>query len=413
MIDFLTTFWNLLSEMAPWLLLGFLFAGLLKVYVPEPYLTKNLGGKGIRPIIRSVLIGIPLPLCSCGVIPTAIALNKKGASKAATNGFLIATPQTGVDSIMATYSMLGLPFAIIRPIVALISGVFGGWLTSFWAKDLPQNEFSCVSDEVSTPSSTSQKIKQVFAYGFFTLLQDILNWLFLGLILATAISIWVPEDFFTHFSKHSALEFLFVLIFSIPLYVCATGSIPIGLSLLMKGISPGAILVFLMAGPATNIATLVVMNKALGRKATISYLVSIIISAVVFGLLLNEFLPASYVLEHCSIHDASERSIVYEISAAVLVGLMLTNAWIKYTPKLKVQHTMQSSTKVQKVFLVEGMTCNHCKNSVEKHLGIVEGVDRVEVDLATGKVLVEGTYTNETIQRTIEELGYTFKGEVE
>ncbi|MDE5959958.1 MAG: permease, partial [Muribaculaceae bacterium] len=121
--EFLATFWAMLCEMAPYLLLGFLFAGMLHAFLPASFYNRHLGRPGFWSVAKAAMFGVPLPLCSCGVIPTAMSMRRQGASRAATVSFLISTPQTGVDSILATGSLLGWPLALIRPIAAFATAL--------------------------------------------------------------------------------------------------------------------------------------------------------------------------------------------------------------------------------------------------------------------------------------------------
>ncbi|RLD62015.1 MAG: heavy metal-associated domain-containing protein, partial [Bacteroidetes bacterium] len=269
--NYLLELFELTNEMSPYLLLGFFFAGILHVFFKKERIAKYMGGSKIKSAIYATLIGIPLPLCSCGVIPTGISFYKNGASKGSTVSFLISTPQTGVDSILVTYSLLGLPFAIIRPIIALISGVFGGVFTNYYTKSDVQ-ESSCHLSEANEKIDKKNVFSRFFNYAFVEFLQDISKWLIIGLMVAAFISLVLPDDFFTSYINNSLLSMGIVLLASIPLYVCATGSVPIAAVLLMKGLSPGAALVFLMAGPATNAATITVLGKVMGKKALTSYL---------------------------------------------------------------------------------------------------------------------------------------------
>jgi uncharacterized protein len=318
--EYFDELWYLVLEMAPWLMLGLIFAGLLKVYFPQKHINRLLGKSSFRSSVNASVIGIPMPLCSCGVIPTAISFYQNGASKGSTNSFLISTPQTGVDSILATYSMLGWPFALLRPFVAFVTGVAGGVFTNIFVKDKPaktqvQSPFSnlkidtggiinsgenCSDDSCDCPEPKKQdkrhSLVRAADYAFIELLQDIAKWLVIGFLLAALISVALPEDFFSSFSGLGFIELLVVLAASVPLYMCATGSIPIAAVLLMKGISPGAALVFLMAGPATNVATMAVLGKTMGRKSLITYMATIIGGALLFGVLINAFIPADWIL---------------------------------------------------------------------------------------------------------------------
>ena len=310
----------LVKEMAPWLLFGLVFAGLLKVYFPQKHIDKYLGKPNAKSAVNASLLGVPMPLCSCGVIPTGISFFKNGASRGATNSFLISTPQTGVDSIFATYSMLGWPFAVLRPIVAFTTGIFGGILTNWLIKEpskpiVPVNllfaglkldvkkagKAEAICDDVdcgcrTSPRKESHSLIKAANYAFVELLQDISKWLILGFMAAALISVLLPDDFFSMFRGYGIFEILIILAASVPIYVCATGSIPIAAVLLMKGVSPGAALVFMMAGPATNVATITVIGKTMGRKSMFIYLGSIIGGAIFFGLLTNWLIPADFIL---------------------------------------------------------------------------------------------------------------------
>lgn len=220
----------LFTEMSPYLILGFALAGILHVYFPKQQVSKYLGKKNLKSVINAAILGVPLPLCSCGVIPTGISFNRNGATKGATVSFLISTPQTGVDSILATYSLLGLPFAIIRPIASFITGVLGGALT---------NAYDDSKEEVQTPSkeiyTQKGKLTRAFNYAFVEFLQDISKWLLVGLIIAAFISVIIPDGFIENNLGNPYINMLIVLVASIPMYVCATGSIPIAAVLMAKG----------------------------------------------------------------------------------------------------------------------------------------------------------------------------------
>ncbi len=290
--NFFTELWLLFTEMSPYLLFGFLFAGILHIFMQKEKVGKMLNGNNVRSVMNATFLGIPLPLCSCGVIPAGLSFHKNGASKGATFSCLISTPQTGVDSVLVTYSLLGLPFAIIRPVVALVTGVFGGVTANIFTKK--EQRVGNRKPVAMPEKKAGGKIKKVFVYGFYELIQDISKWLIIGLLLAALLAVAIPDDFFTQYVHLPWLNIFVVLLASVPLYVCATGSVPIAAVLLMKGLSPGAALVFLMAGPATNIATLTVLWRELGKKTTLVYLATIIGGAVLFGLLIDWLLPASW-----------------------------------------------------------------------------------------------------------------------
>ncbi len=280
---------ELINEMSPYLLLGFLIAGLMHAFIPNSFYAKYLSGQSFRSVLSAALFGVPLPLCSCGVIPTAKSIRREGASKGAVVSFLIATPQTGVDSIFATYSLMGLPFAIVRPIAALVTAVLGGQFVNTFDRD---EDVETKTDDKACDFSEQkhlsfwEKMTEAFKFGFVEMMEDIGKWLVIGLVIAGLITVFVPDSLCAVFKDNTLMSMLLVLCISIPMYLCATGSIPIAVALMMKGLTPGAALVLLMAGPASNAASILVINKVLGRRSLVLYLISIIAvqSHLVFAL---------------------------------------------------------------------------------------------------------------------------------
>ena len=431
-IKYFDELWFLLLEMAPWLLLGLIFAGLLKVYFPQKHIDKYLGKSNFKSSVNASLLGIPMPLCSCGVIPTGISFFKNGASKGATNSFLISTPQTGVDSIFATYSMLGWPFAVLRPIVAFVTGVAGGALTNLLIKEKPVkpaspfasfkidaavlgktdktcNDDSCGCNEPKLEDNRHSLVKAA-DYAFVELLQDIAKWLILGFLVAALISVALPDDFFSSFKGLGLLEILVVLAASVPIYVCATGSIPIAAVLLMKGVSPGAALVFLMAGPATNVATITVLGKTMGRKSLTIYLSTIIIGAIVFGLLTNWLIPAEWILSKViHIHgDGSEHEMLpgwLELGSALLLVFSIAGGYFYSIFKKKTRMEKIEGITVN----VTGMTCSHCEANVKRNLEALTGITNVVADNKNNTVKISGTKINlAKVKETVNGLGYNF-----
>lgn len=319
---------NLINEMSPYLLLGFFFAGLLHAFVPGVVYSRYLSGHGFRSVIYAAMLGVPLPLCSCGVLPTAMSLKKEGASKGATVAFLIATPETGVDSIAATYSLMGLPFAIIRPVAAFLTSLFAGVLVNKFDKTEPEVEKEsepehscCCHHEEKQPEPEhsccchneekhSNRLVEALRYGFIDMMGDIGKWLVVGLVVAGLITVFVPNEFFEVFKDNTFLSMLLVLCIAIPMYICATGSIPIAVALIMKGLTPGAALVLLMAGPACNVASMLVLGKRLGKKTLLLYLFAIITGAIVAGCIIDIlprewFMPTIMQSACCSPEDTS------------------------------------------------------------------------------------------------------------
>lgn len=319
---------HLINEMSPYLLLGFFFAGLLHAFVPGVVYSRYLSGHGFRSVIYAAMLGVPLPLCSCGVLPTAMSLKKEGASKGATVAFLIATPETGVDSIAATYSLMGLPFAIIRPVAAFLTSLFAGVLVNKFDKTEPETEKEsepehscCCHHEEKQPEPEhsccchneekhSNRLVEALRYGFIDMMGDIGKWLVVGLVVAGLITVFVPNEFFEVFKDNTFLSMLLVLCIAIPMYICATGSIPIAVALIMKGLTPGAALVLLMAGPACNVASMLVLGKRLGKKTLLLYLCAIITGAIVAGCIIDIlprewFMPTIMQSACCSPEDTS------------------------------------------------------------------------------------------------------------
>lgn len=293
---------DLVNEMSPYLLLGFLIAGIMHAFIPNGWYAKYLSGRSFRSVVNAAIFGVPLPLCSCGVIPTAMSLKKEGAGNGAVTSFLIATPQTGVDSIFATYSLLGLPFAIVRPIAALVTAIFGGAFVNKFDKEAEAE----VSDKEKNSRNVSenkhlsfgQKCVAALKFGFVEMMSDIGKWLVVGLIIAGLITVLVPDSLFAVFKDNTLMSMLLVLCISIPMYLCATGSIPIAVALMLKGLTPGAALVLLMAGPASNAASILVIRKVMGKRTLALYLTSIIAGAIAFGFGIDYLLPREWFTSH-------------------------------------------------------------------------------------------------------------------
>jgi uncharacterized membrane protein YraQ (UPF0718 family)/copper chaperone CopZ len=408
-ISFLKDFVAILSEMSPYLLLGFFFAGLLYAFIPKQRIEKYFSGTPLKSSVLASIFGIPLPLCSCGVIPTGTAFYKNGASKGGTVSFLISTPQTGVDSILATFSLMGLPFAIIRPLAALITGITGGLITSSITKKDTDNRTFEQEDEKH--KSFSQKVSDVFRYGFVDFIQDISKWLVIGLVLAAIISALIPDEFFELLNMPPIVQMLMILAVSIPLYICATGSIPLAAVLILKGISPGAAFVLLMAGPATNAATITMIGKVLGKKSLFAYLGTITLGALSFGLLIDYVLPMEWFTQitnqHLG-HNHGEHLTWWQISSGILLMLLIINGYIQKNLKTKKLNTqINIDTMKTQTIKVDGMTCNHCKANVESNLEKLAFVDTAKVNLAAKTVTIEGDNLEiETAKETIASLGY-------
>ena len=401
---------SIFNEMSPYLLLGFLFAGILHAFVPQHLFSKYLSENNWISVLYATLFGIPLPLCSCGVIPTAMALYKEGASKGATVAFLIATPQTGVDSIIATYSLLGLPFAVIRPLAALFTSLFAGLVTNAFTADASAPAPVKPADNNPPNLSFAQKLKRVFYYGYVEMMEDIGKMLLLGLLVAGLIAYFVPDNFFTLFGNNTWLTMLLILVVSIPMYVCATGSIPIAIALMMKGMSPGTALVLLMAGPAANVASMLVIGKVLGKKTFALYLGTLIIGAISCGLIIDNFLPASWfdVSNFVTAAHHGGHFYYFKVACSVVLLVLFVNA-MPLKKHSEAEHTHESETCS---FKIAGMRCNHCKSTATKAISNLKSVKQVDIDLSRGVARVKGTPTDEEVKNAVEAVGFEFKGRI-
>ncbi len=292
MADFIkpiiTDFWGTIAEMSPYLLFGFFVAGLLSVLVSQQLVEKHLGGKGLWPLLKASIFGVPLPLCSCGVIPVSMSLHKHGASKGSTIAFLLSTPQTGVDSIFVTLSLLGPVFAVFRPVAALITGLVGGTLVDVFEQggESQRKPPEKCTDECCSNEKKSRIVKGL-KYGFVTLPRDIGKAMLLGLVIAAFISALVPDGFFAEKLGTGIFAMVVMMFLGIPVYVCATASVPVAAALILKGLTPGAALVFLMTGPATNAASFITIWKTLGKATAIIYLATVAGCALLGGILLD------------------------------------------------------------------------------------------------------------------------------
>ena len=501
---FVHEFITLFSEMAPFLLLGFLLAGIIHVWIPNALYVPKISKSNFASVLWAALFGVPLPICSCGVIPTSIAIRKEGASKGASVSFLISTPATGVDSILATYSLLGLPFAILRPVAAFATALFGGVLTNFATRgeeshdnvavlhgatsDLKHehhehehhhdHEHGCCCDddhehcECGGPSAGSGtftgKIKETFRYGLVNMVGDVSKWLMIGLVLGALISAFVPNELFLALREYPILCMVCVLLLAMPMYTCATGSIPLALALVAKGITPGAALVLLMAGPATSIASMLVVGKAFGKRTLAAYLFSIAFGAMFFGFIVDTFFMDTFLsamlpqgAADCHGHEAL--GVFDYVCAGLLAAFMLYAKFAhkgcdghcgcgcgcgdscKCADSCEDDHdhdhcecgescgchehgehdhhhgasagsaTLAHSEPVSKTYRVNGMNCSHCKACVEKAVRALDGIVFAVADVASKSLHVEyhdADDVDETALKTaIEEAGFEFGGE--
>lgn len=314
----LTSAWDLTAQMAPYLLFGFAVAGILHIVLPTAWVARHLGGTGWRPIVNAALIGVPLPLCSCGVVPVALSLRRQGASRGAVAAFLMSTPQTGADSILVTWGLLGPVVAIVRPIAAFVSGLMVG----FAVGHKPARSELGGPHQKSTAAPSLPRWRRVLHHGFVTLPADIGRELIVGLAIAGILGAIVPPNLFADRIPHGWPSMLLMLAVGIPIYVCSTASVPIALGLIRAGISPGAAMVFLITGPATNAATLAALSQILGRRSTVVYLGCLVVTALLTGSLLDLWLLPAFP-DAAPLCHTPEISGVHRILAVGLLVLLI------------------------------------------------------------------------------------------
>jgi len=329
--------WAVLLESAPFVLFGFLAAGLLKAVIPGDLVARHLGKNNAASVVKAALFGVPLPLCSCGVIPAAVELRKQGASKGSSAAFLVSVPETGVDSVAITYALLDPLMTLLRPVAALFTAIVTGLMINRLPDDAPipaAQPLACKDACCGQPAPKEvraplrQRLRNGLDYAFGELLGDIGSWLMLGIAIAGVIAFAVPEDFFARTFANELTSLLVMLVVGIPLYICASASTPVAAALVLKGLSPGAALVFLLAGPATNAATITVVYRFWGRGATIVYLSAIAGCSLLLGWLTNRL----YAFAGIDILDwvklgQEHAAAPWETAAAVVLLLLLLRAW--------------------------------------------------------------------------------------
>jgi uncharacterized membrane protein YraQ (UPF0718 family)/copper chaperone CopZ len=403
LITYLGDLWQILLELAPSLLLGLFIAGLMHVYLPVDFIYRGLNRPNLASTVRATLLGVPLPLCSCGVIPTALGLRRDGASPGATSAFMISTPQTGVDSILVSAAFLGWPFAIFKVVAAFVTGLVGGVLTNRWVKDGDAGAFAHRPDD---QERRHQGLIGAARYALFDLLAAIDLWLIAGVLGAALLTTLTPPDFFASQAwSRGMLGMLVVLAISLPLYVCTTASVPIAASLIAAGLPAGSALVFLMAGPATNLATIGAVYRTLGGRVLGIYLGTVIVMSLVFALVFDALWSINVTATGDHHHDGGWLGT---LSALVLLGLL---GWLMLR-RLRAWRAPEPVAQSGELLLqVEGMSCQHCVGSVRKALEQVEGVDNASPDLSSGRVLVRGGHLDvSALTQAVEGVGFQVKG---
>lgn len=348
--QFIDNLFLLLDAMSIYIIVGLFIAGILKQLIPDDFVSRNLGKDSTASVVKATIFGIPLPVCSCSVIPLAQGLKKEGASKGAVQSFLISTPITGADSILATFSFFGLVFTVFRLISSVIIAIVVGLIQNYVQKkedikisEKPNpmvfsttqmannNSFtftqekkeeisSCCSSNSCSSSKKSFSIKSVFTYAYKTLFEDMVKALTIGLLLGAIFTTFVPKEYSSLLFENQILTYFVILLFAIPLYTCATASLPIAAAFMLQGMSAGAAFIFLTAGPATSAVTMSVVLKMLGRTSLIIYVLTISILSLIFGFLFDFYFQDLEVLNIS--HHMEESSTFHRISSIILLALI-------------------------------------------------------------------------------------------
>ena len=417
--------WSLTLKMAPYLLLGFIAAGLLHVFVPIDIFGRYLGNESTSSVFKASLLGVPIPLCSCGVLPVAASIRKAGASRSAILSFLITTPVTGVDSLLATWALLGWTFTLFRLFTSIIIGFVAGFIMIFFEKkdhnkiinemDTSFNDSGCCNDKgFSTDNSAKGaesiiliKIKEVIHYAFYELPVSFSGSLFLGLILAGIISFLLPPEMMKMHFGVGILGIAVATLIAIPLYVCSTGSIPIAAALIVSGFSPGAALAFLIAGPATNTIAILTVKKILGKRAILIYIITIFMGGFGFGLLLDffkiEWLTVS-ITDHLDHGHSLFEIICATILLALIIPLYIRDRYMNFFSKSKRDESMNSI-----ILSSPNISCQHCAGNIKKTLSQFNEIEDIEIDINTKRVTItlKEDIDNDEILSAMEHAGYT------
>ena len=335
--------WSVLNDMSFYLIMGFVVAGFLHIMIRPETVVRHLGGRGFLQVFKAVVFGIPLPLCSCGTLPVAMTLRKSGASKGATSAFLTSTPQTGVDSIFLTFSLLGPVFALIRPLAAFLSGMATGLLVDRFDGD--KDPVPSVAEECQECKAAEDKdnvIARAFKYAFITLPQDIAVPLTAGLLVSALISTLLPGNILAEILGIGIFSMIVMMLVGMPMYVCASAAVPVAAAMMAKGITPGAALVFLMTAPATNAAVITVIRKTFGWRSTLIYLASIGLTSLACGLIVDAFFVTVVTKGVHACHDAVP-GLLANISVFVLAGILILS--VSYSKLMRFFSSKRENSK--------------------------------------------------------------------
>ncbi len=400
LIRLIEAVWATGIALAPSLLIGLLVAGVLHVFVKRDRIFKHLGKPGPGSVVKASLIGVPLPLCSCGVLPAALSLRNDGASKGAAVSFLSSTPQTGVDSILPTWAMLGWQVALAKVIAAFSAGIISGTITDHLDKD----DSTARPAEANSETETGSVPGRIWRYAFGTLFRDIYLWLLIGILVSALITLFIePGQLARYPLLNGPLGTVAALAIGIPMYVCSVSSIPIAAALVYAGFPVGSALVFLMAGPVTNAATMGAVRKKMGKVSFYSYIITVIVISLVAGLLLNDLDISGVSATH--LHSGS--SPVQTTSAALLfLGILY---WSVRELRVKLFRRVDSSGIQGIVYNVSGMSCGNCVKKVQDSLVALPGISaaQVSLDSGTATVVPASAYSEAEVLAVLEKAGYS------
>jgi len=411
MMSFVYAIWLTLCELAPWLLLGMALSGLLHVALPAKFVRQKL--RGLSGVLKSVAIGVPLPLCSCGVIPAGIGLKKDGASNGAAVGFLISTPQTGVDSILVSASFFGWPFAVFKLVTAAVMGIVGGvWIDrqsieSTRREAISSNAATCDAHPETghnrTQNIAEQKSWNQLIPHAVDMLRSIWFWLVVGILVSALINCFDIAPLTHSINEWGLLPaMLLVLLFSIPLYVCATASVPIAAALVNAGLPPAVALVFLMAGPATNVATIGAIRSNLGARALAIYLLTIVGGSMGAAYLFDSLVTVTTTKGVAHVHNVN--AWWAQLSAVIVLGLIGMFVWEKIKRRMKPSMAVFESSS--QTIAIDGMSCGNCVKKLEALIEAQSGVESVHVSLADGRAFVVGDFDFDLLKQKIHESGF-------
>ena len=399
-MEYLHNLWVVLAELSFWLLLGCLVSGVMHVVVPATWLKKHLGGGSFSSVVKAVFVGVPMPLCSCGVIPAALGLKKQGAGDGASMGFLISTPQTGVDSIFVSASMLSWPFALFKLFSAFLLGMIGGLISNKIG-----SKSGVIEESVDIPNSNKGGLRSIYEFAINDLLYMIWRWIVVGVLVSAAITTWMPADYLSSWSEYSLFLTLFaVLLFSLPLYVCATSSVPIAAALVDAGMPLSVALVFLMAGPATNVATIGAVYKSFGLRHLVNYLSTIVIGSLLLAYCFDFILPDSVQSGIMHIHPSQSYATYILLFFFLLFLCRDAKAFFSKKRPPEILDLQEYE------FIVEGMTCQGCEKKLIGALLSINSVQNLDVSLADGVVKLHALpQINQKIEDCVEKVGFRIK----